>query len=101
MSDKWDAKRQLKESVGILAFLHLWVNRKLPIRKIPLIHTPEKRPCYIRSIYDRGATSLTSLIKTKKAFKEKVAKKQPDLLAETVFDEKHRPKIVLGATTPK
>ena len=44
---------------------------------------------------------LSALIKAKNAFSEKIVKKQPDLVTETAFDEKRRPKNVLGTVTPK
>ena len=44
---------------------------------------------------------LTALIKTKKAFCDKIVRKQPDLVTETSFGERRRPKMALGTVTPK
>ena len=45
--------------------------------------------------------ALTALIKKKQDFYDKMAKKQPELVTETSFDDNRRPKMALGTSTPK
>ena len=103
MTDKWGAKRQLAESGGISAAVHLGEIERLVADEIFQTCAPRKTTLAEHRVLLIFAVQYfpTPLVETKKAFREKVAKKQPDLVVETVFDESNRPKMVLGSVPHK